>query len=153
MNATEAEDVVAEILGTVWRRIDDVPADHVLPWCYGVARHILANHRRGESRRLRLLQRMEAEPHPTFIPDPSDSDADGELFEAMRSLKEADREVLRLWAWEQLEAREIGTALGISANAATLRLGRAKRRLASSLIGQDQPRPGHKPVEGTQEPV
>ena len=49
-NADDAGDVLADSLLTIWRRIDDVPADDPLPWCYGVARRSLANHRRGRSR-------------------------------------------------------------------------------------------------------
>ena len=53
--AADAADALADTLLTVWRRLDDVPADP-LPWCYGVARRCLANQRRGDSRRLRLVE-------------------------------------------------------------------------------------------------
>lgn len=146
---SDAEDALSEVMLTVWRRLDDAPADGALPWCYGIARKTLANQRRGRSRHLRLLARMRAEPGPASTPDPADAGTDPELEEAMRSLSEEDREVLRLWAWEQLEPREIGPALNISVNAATLRLSRARKRLAASLTGQDSPSSGHRWVEGT----
>lgn len=58
--------------------------------------------------------------------------------------------MLRLWAWEQLPPREIAVALGISPNAASIRLHRAKKRLRqlltagkeSGLAGQEQLRDG-----------
>jgi len=66
-----------------------------------------------------------------------------ELAQALMSLRDADREVLTLWAWEQLEPREIATVLDLSTNAATLRLGKAKRRLAAALAGQNRAGAGH----------
>ena len=56
----------------------------------------------------------------------------------MAELPEADAEVLRLWAWEELAPREIGVALGISPNAASIRLHRAKSRLRGRLVA-DRP--------------
>ena len=44
-------------------------------------------------------------------------------------LEEADREVLLLAGWEELEPREIAAVLGISTIAARSRLHRARRRL------------------------
>lgn len=41
--------------------------------------------------------------------------------------------MLRLWAWEELAAAEIAQALGISTNAATIRLHRARERLRAQL--------------------
>ncbi|MEI7548500.1 MAG: sigma factor, partial [Actinomycetota bacterium] len=59
--AQEADDVVAEALTVLWRRLDDVPADAVLAWAYGVARRCLANQRRSEVRRAHLAARVQAE--------------------------------------------------------------------------------------------
>jgi RNA polymerase sigma-70 factor (ECF subfamily) len=139
----DAEDALADVMLIVWRRIDDAPSDRVLAWCYGIARRALANQRRSQHRHLRLVQRMESQPRPTAAPDPADSGADPELAEALASLSDDDQEVLRLWAWEQLEPRDIAPVLGVSINAATLRLGRARARLAESLSRQNPWRAGH----------
>lgn len=146
-----AEDTLADVMMTVWRRIDDIPSENVLPWCYGVARLTLANERRGQQRHLRLVERLEAEPSVTTTPDPADAGPDPELEAALAALSDDEREVVRLWAWEQLEPREIAPALGISVNAATLRLSRARKRLGELLARQDSVDTGHKPVEGTRE--
>lgn len=147
----DAEDALSEVMVTIWRRLDDAPAVGVLPWAYGIARRILANQRRGQARRLRLVRRMEAEPHNLVIPDHADGGPDAELSSALDSLKDQDREILRLWAWEQLEPREIATVLGLTVNAATLRLSRAKKKLSHALSRQDDDGDGHRWVEGTQE--
>ena len=38
-----------------------------------------------------------------------------------------------LWAWEELAPREIATVTGLTANAVSIRLHRAKKRLAAEL--------------------
>lgn len=146
-----AEDVLADVMLTIWRRIDDVPQERALPWSYGVARRTLANQRRGQRRLLRLVARLEAEPRQESEPDPGEVGADPELTSALEEMTEDDREILRLWAWEQLEPREIAPVLGISVNAATLRLSRARSRLADRLRRQDRAPFGHEPSEGTRE--
>ncbi len=76
-------------------------------------------------------------------PGAAGPDGDDRLAEALGALPEADRELLRLWAWEQLPPREIAVVLGTSANAATIRLHRAKKRLRQLLTGKDAHAPGH----------
>jgi RNA polymerase sigma-70 factor (ECF subfamily) len=135
-------DVLADVLLTVWRRLDEVPDEGVLPWSYGVARRTLANHRRAASRHLRLVSRLEAE-RPVFADDPADSFEDPELAAALAGLPAAEQEVLRLWAWEQLEPREIAQVLGSTANAVSLRLSRARKKLTDALTRQDPSGAGH----------
>lgn len=136
-DADTAEEVVAETLTILWRRLDDVPPDAELAWSYGVARRCLANARRGNVRRLRLVTKAfsMADPADAVEPDPTSatSSRDPELDRALARLEPADREVLRLWAWEQLEAREIAAVLEITPNAASIRLHRAKQRLKDLL--------------------
>jgi RNA polymerase sigma-70 factor (ECF subfamily) len=140
--AHDAEDILSEVLLSVWRRIDDAPTDNPLPWCYGVARRALANHRRGDRRRLRLVTRLGAEPM-TYHPDSADVQPDPDLAGALQALPHPDQEMLRLWAWEQLEPREIAVVLGLTPNAATLRLSRARKKLAEVLTRQDGGPVGH----------
>jgi RNA polymerase sigma-70 factor (ECF subfamily) len=141
--ADEAGDVLADVLLTVWRRLEDVPQDAALPWSYGVARRALANHRRAKARHLRLLQRLESERPPAFDDDPAASLEDPGLAEALAGLPVADQEIIRLWAWEHLEPREIAQVLGSTANAVSLRLSRARRKLAGAMARQDPTSPGH----------
>ena len=132
-----ADDVLGDVLLVLWRRLDDVPAAEPLPWAYGVARGCLGNARRGAARQERLVQRLARE-------RPAERDGDDRLTEALEALPEADRELLRLWAWEQLPPREIAVVLGVSANAATIRLHRAKKRLKALLgAGKDARAAGH----------
>ncbi|MFC9842907.1 RNA polymerase sigma factor [Streptomyces sp. NPDC060223] len=149
------EDVLSETMLVLWRRIDHVPGlgtgslpdrDEVLPWCYGVARGCLANARRADGRRLRLVERLMLAQQP-----PAAVAVDhGDLHAALGALGELDREVVRLWAWEGLAPRQIAEVTGLTSNAVSLRLHRAKKKLADQLKPgrKNAERPGHKMDEG-----
>jgi RNA polymerase sigma-70 factor (ECF subfamily) len=138
----DVDDVVADTMLVLWRRLDDVPSDLAVPWAYGVARRCLANHRRGADRRGNLHERLLRE-RPAIDPPSPAEDHDDALHAALAELDTGDRDVLRLWAWEGLAPREIATVLDISANAASIRLYRAKSRLAGALTGKEPVADGH----------
>jgi len=127
-----AEDVLAETLLVCWRRLEDLPAEP-LPYAYGVARHCLANAQRSARRQERLAAKIAAvDPPRGTVPGPGEG-ADDLLTEALGRLRPDDAELLRLWAWEQLGPREIATVLDITANAASIRLHRARQQLKEAL--------------------
>ncbi|WP_433224681.1 RNA polymerase sigma factor [Microtetraspora malaysiensis] len=140
----DAADVVAETFTVAWRRIDELPeGDEARLWLYGVARRVLANHRRGE---LRREQRTEAlREHLASLPAVTHTRSPEEDFSPVgrvfRALPDGDRELLSLVAWERLDTRQLATALGISRNAVRIRLYRARRRFARALAtaGVDHP--------------
>lgn len=138
-----ADDVLAETLLVCWRRLGDLPPEP-LPWAYGVARNCLANAARGVRRQQRLAARIATvDPPATATPGPGE-DGDPDLTEALAALREEDAELLRLWAWEQLSTAEIGLVLDITANAASIRLHRAREKLREELTGrQDIAAAGH----------
>ncbi len=135
-----ADDVLSEVLLVVWRRLDDVP-DEVLPWTYGVARHCLANAERTERRQGRVAGKISVVDPPRETTDPS-GPRDEVLHEALGTLTSADRELIALWAWEQLTPAEIATVLDVTPNAVSLRLLRAKTKLAEE-IGKIEAGAGH----------
>jgi RNA polymerase sigma-70 factor (ECF subfamily) len=143
----DAADALSDVLLTVWRRLDDVPTDLPLPWCYGVARRCLANQRRGAERHLRLVERISSE----AATSPTHESDDRALEAALAEMSESDQELLRLWAWEQLEPREIATVLQTTPNAVSLRLTRAKAKLESKLTRQDSSTAGQKRDRHTEE--
>jgi RNA polymerase sigma-70 factor (ECF subfamily) len=96
------------------------------------------------------MERLEAEP-PSPAVDPSDALGDDELARALAGLPAWDQEIIRLWAWEQLEPREIADVLGSTPNAVSLRLSRAKKKLAASMAGQNPGASGHKEDRDTEE--
>jgi RNA polymerase sigma-70 factor, ECF subfamily len=108
-DATVVDDVVADTMLVLWRRLDVVPADAELAWCYGAARRCLANHRRSDERRDRLAARVAGEPAAA---DGHAVESDRELMAALDELAADDRELVRLWAWEQLAPRELAVVSG-----------------------------------------
>lgn len=137
-SGTEADDVTAEVFAVAWRRRDDLPAgDGARLWLFGTARLVLANQRRGDRRRAGLTDRLTAVPPPTGPSDPADevaAGADGSpLWAALAALDEDDREVLLLRAWDELPVADIAALLGCTPNAASLRLRKARGRLADGL--------------------
>jgi RNA polymerase sigma-70 factor (ECF subfamily) len=124
----DAADLVAETFLIAWRRLDDVPEKQALPWLYGVARRVLANHRRGEQRRHGLADKLREDLRAM----PTVSEPSFELqyaAEAFQQLSDADRELLSLVAWEGLDTAQLAAALGCSRGTAAVRLHRARRRL------------------------
>ena len=117
------DDIVSETFLVCLRRIDSVP-ENALPWLYAVARKTLANERRKLARRAPQQAATQGEPEPA---------GDGALAAAFAGLRERDREVLRLVAWEGLSLRDAATVLGCSAVACRVRYHRAKSRLAVRL--------------------
>ena len=129
--AADLDDLVEETLVVVWRRLDSVPEDGELPWMLGVARNVLRNARRSKNRRTAF----ESSLHPPHD-DASAEDAvvaDTSVRDALASLSEDDREVLLLNAWDGLDTHALGTYLGVSTNAAAVRLSRAQRRFRELL--------------------
>lgn len=141
------EDLFAEVMTIAWRRLDDVPPDGELPWLYGVARRVLANHRRAHGRFGRLLERVTLHA-PGADPGMAPVGPDPDLADALSRLSATDAEVLRLWAWEELAPSEIAATLGITPNAASIRLHRAKGRLREQL----DPAPRKNPILAGHEP-
>lgn len=126
----EAADVAADVFLTAWRRFPDVPRGaEARLWLYATARRVVANRVRSERRRTRLRARLLREPAdpPQLAPEREP------VGDAFGRLTAADREILSLVAWEGLSADEVARVLGCSANAARIRLHRARRRFAAEL--------------------
>ncbi len=127
-----AADVLGDTLLVLWRRLPDVPRDDPLPWSYAVARGALANATRAARRQRQLVTRIMLLDPPTDAPGPEPS-GDAALSAALATLTEAERELIRLWAWEELAPREIAQVLELTPNAVSIRLHRAKAKLRASL--------------------
>ncbi len=124
-----ADEVTAQVFLVAWRRRAALP-DDALPWLYGVARRVLADQRRGASRRVRLSERLRS---ATVGPGTQLELPDRVLARALRRLSDTDREVLLLRYWEELEPAQVARAIGCSRGAAAVRLHRARARLRRAL--------------------
>ncbi|WP_285706859.1 RNA polymerase sigma factor [Microtetraspora sp. NBRC 16547] len=131
----DAADIVAETFTIAWRRMDELPpGKEATLWLYGVARNVLANHRRGEIRRQARSVELDVEMVDLYGAAPDTGVELTAIAEVFRSLPDDDRELLSLVAWEGLDRRQIATALGVSRNAVRIRLHRARRRFSRALV-------------------
>lgn len=138
-----AEDVLAETLIVLWRRHDHMPEGaESVAWAIGVARLQLANANRAQRRRDRLVARITVLDPPGASVAEHGGPVDEEVRATLADLRTADAEVLRLWAWDELAPREIAIVLGTTANAATVRLHRARRRFENAWR-KSHPGSGH----------
>jgi RNA polymerase sigma-70 factor (ECF subfamily) len=130
-----ADDVLSEVFAIAWRRLDQIPAD-AKPWLLACARRVLANSRRGERRRVALMDRLIAITPRIEIQAAHSGVA---VVEALATLSERDREALLLVAWEGLSAEQAAAVVGCSRHAFSMRLSRARKRLLNAMPAAEQP--------------
>lgn len=131
--------MLSEVYLVAWRRYDSIAGDP-LPWLYGIAWRVLANHLRSDRRRGALLDRL----RHVRSADPGWTAPDGlraELAAAIAALSPAEREALLLTAWEGLSTERGARAAGCSGSAFRVRLHRARRHFKAELAGQSPSRP------------
>jgi RNA polymerase sigma factor (sigma-70 family) len=129
--------ILSNTFEVAWRRLDAIPPGAQRGWLIGVARNCALNESRHGRRRQRRSDALSASlPRP----DPHNSTTTIEVLDAIRAalaqLKPAERDVILLADWDGLTGADLGAALGVKANAATVRLHRARNRLRELLSEQ-----------------
>lgn len=131
-SSADADDITAQVFAVAWRRRSELPDSEVRLWLFGVARHVVANHRRSTDRQrrlqLRLIENHHADQHSN---DPGSSH--DELHEALASLSDDDRDVVVMRCWDGLAVNDIATLIGCTPNAVSVRLHKARRKLIDRL--------------------
>jgi RNA polymerase sigma-70 factor (ECF subfamily) len=127
----DVDDLAADVFAVAWRKRASVQPGEELPWLYRIAGYLVANHRRRLAARASLMGLLS-------VPDSAPSAeslvmADAELARAWDALSARDREVLALVVLDDLAVSDAAVALGITANAVSIRLHRAKKALADLL--------------------
>jgi RNA polymerase sigma factor (sigma-70 family) len=133
-SASDAQDAVADVFLTAWRRLDQLPeGDAARVWLYATARRVIANQRRSSRRRVALQERLalEAATRPQARPPPDPEET--LVHAALRRLGPRDREVLLLAEWEGLSPAQIAAVLGCLTVTARGRLHRARRRFQAAF--------------------
>jgi RNA polymerase sigma factor (sigma-70 family) len=145
-SVSDAQDAVAEVFLTAWRRVDEVPGgDAARVWLYATARRVIANQRRSSRRRVALYQRLALDAAVVREP-PSPGGEEALVHEALGRLGPRDREILLLAEWEGLSPSQIAEVMDCLAITARGRLHRARRRFRAVFEdlrarGGDQPGP------------
>jgi RNA polymerase sigma factor (sigma-70 family) len=134
-SASDAQDAVAEVFLTAWRRLDELPeGDAARVWLYATARRVLANQRRSTRRREALRERLAREHSPPATTEPPAPTGEEALVRAgLMQLAPCDREVLLLAEWEDLAAAQIAEVLGCLTVTARGRLHRARARFRNAF--------------------
>ena len=127
----EVEDLCSEVFEIAWNKRATAVDGFELPWLYRIAGFVVANARRRDTTRKRFIAGLKPVDHSPSAE--SIAVADIALAQAWAKLGAAERATLALVAFEGLRVEEAATALGISANAASIRLHRARTKLADLL--------------------
>ncbi|MGH3128268.1 MAG: RNA polymerase sigma factor [Gaiellaceae bacterium] len=132
-SSSDAQDAVADVFLTAWRRLEDVPVDPVSArvWLYATARRVIANQRRSNRRRSALHDRLAHE--AAVSRDRLTTGEESLVHDALELLGPRDREVLLLSEWEGLSAAEIAAVVGCLTVTARGRLHRARRRFRAAF--------------------
>jgi RNA polymerase sigma factor (sigma-70 family) len=141
----EAEDLLGDVFRIAFERRSTFERDRdsARPWLYGIAANVVAKHHRSEARRLRAMARVPAD--RLLDDDPAEqavqaADAGArwtQVMDAIGTLPEVERQVLLLFAWEELSYDEIALTLAIPVGTVRSRLSRGRARLATLTRGQD----------------
>ncbi|WP_229069165.1 RNA polymerase sigma factor [Actinoplanes sp. DH11] len=140
----QADDLVAETFLVAFRRRGTFRAGQrdARPWLYGIATHLVAQHRRAELRRLRLHRAVPREPDTTCHADRVAADVTAAalrdvLTSALADLGDGDRDVLLLVVQEELTYEQVAAALAIPVGTVRSRLHRARTQLRAALGGSN----------------
>jgi RNA polymerase sigma-70 factor (ECF subfamily) len=139
VDPAEAEDLLGEVFRIAFERraAFDQGRDSARPWLYGIAANLVAKHYRSETRRLRALARagaarvLDEDPAERAVAAADAGARWARVVDAIGVLPEAERQVLLLFAWEELSYDEIAAALGVPVGTVRSRLSRARGRLAA----------------------
>jgi RNA polymerase sigma factor (sigma-70 family) len=145
VDPAEAEDLLGEVFRIAFERRSafERDRDSARPWLYGIAANVVAKHYRSEARRSRAMARVSA--RRLLDEDPAEravavADAGARwarVTDAIGTLPEAERQVLLLFAWEELSYDEIALALGVPVGTVRSRLSRGRARLTALTQSRD----------------
>jgi RNA polymerase sigma-70 factor (ECF subfamily) len=131
VSTDDAADLTGEVLLTMWRKVDALPSDPVEArmWAFGIARNVLANHRRALSRRRKLSERLKGEALISGDVRPVRDD----VWEALQALSISDREIIQLVHWDGFSLAETAKLLGKKPTTVRSRYSRARAKLRADL--------------------
>lgn len=127
----DVDDLSADVFAVAWKKMRQVTPGEELPWLYRIASFVVANYRRKEKNRLDLLW-LVSEPDSAPGAD-AFVEGDPDLAAAWGQLTVVHREALALVVVDGVSVQEAAKVIGISANALSIRLHRAKKILAEKL--------------------
>ncbi len=149
-----ADDVTAEVFAVAFakRASYDPRLGEARPWLLGIATRLIARLGRDEARRWRAYARITStKPSDVAARDETDALADAidasttvrRLGHVLADLSPGDRDVLLLFAFEELSYQQIASALSIPIGTVRSRLNRSRRTLREALTRHESSEVDH----------
>lgn len=135
---TLAEDITSETFVRVWMAPGKIRTNTVKAYLLTIARHLCLDERHRVRRNVNLDADAFVAPEPSPLAIAEQHGEAERMRLALAMLSEADRAAILLRANDGLAYEDIGAALGISVSAAKVRVHRARRRLARTLIHTEE---------------
>jgi RNA polymerase sigma factor (sigma-70 family) len=140
IGADLADELAAETFAVAFAKRSryNVSFEDAGPWLFGIATKLAHRHWRREERELRAYARTGVDPASPAPAEQVAARADSAmagraLAAALAALTGDERDVLLLYAWEQLDQPEIAVALSIAPGTVKSRLHRARAKVRQSL--------------------
>jgi RNA polymerase sigma factor (sigma-70 family) len=138
-----AEDVAQSVFADLARKAGRLQQHgSIAGWLYASTRFLAANAVRGEARRRAREQAVVSMNEMNSNANAGWSELGPMMDEALGELGETDREAIVLRYFESYEFSLVGTALGVSENAARMRVDRALEKLRAVLQKRGRPTTG-----------
>ena len=157
-NWSAAEEVVSLTFLEAWRKRDRIEpgGGSLRPWLLGIAVNVSRNMARASRRHQAAMSRL---PPPPLVPDFADAlagrlDDTAQLREAgkaLAALGRAERELIVLCVWSELDYAAAAKALGVPVGTVRSRLSRARRKLRKLVAAGREPAGGREQVPGDRE--
>ena len=129
-----ADDVTQAVFLLLWQQPQKAAGKPLAPWLFNVTRYCAANALRGQSRRAKYERRAAAMIGEAVNADePAWSDVSPLLEQMVARLRPGDREVILMRFYQSQSMAQIGTAIGVSEDAARKRVATAVQRLRDLL--------------------
>lgn len=135
------DDICSDAIAIAWQKREKIPSidsdkgkDPMLPFLIITARNLIRNLERKNNTSQRNLRQL-------LIPDAESAESivlkDSSLAKALQCLKPRDKEIILLSAWHDFSISEIARILGTTKAIVSVRLTRARSRLAQILKEYD----------------
>lgn len=139
-----ADDIISETFLIAFERRTkyDQTFPNCAPWLFGIATNLVSRHRVQEARTYKIMERVigREETEEDHFLTMAQIDAQMEVVRlagALGQLKPRDRDVLLLFAWEDLTYEQIAAALGIPVGTVRSRLNRARRIIRTNSVAKE----------------
>jgi RNA polymerase sigma-70 factor (ECF subfamily) len=134
VGVSSVDDIEADVWTIAWARKDAAPTELELelPWLFQIARHVLANHIRKNVTRRKISNTLNPDELTSLAADALVL-LNEEIVGVFSVLNASEREVMALTVWEGLKPAQISVVLGVTPNAVSIRMNKARKKISEYL--------------------